>query len=127
MCYPHVFSISMIFKLFIFIQLNMGNLSPMKKIVNLFKLEQEIHKAKFQGQYNLALSLFNQVIAIKQELPNKLGLAKTIAEKGFLLEQCGYQQDALRTYNIAANIAQGSPNLHFLQTIDQRIKILKSS
>ena len=114
----------MIFKLFIFNQLYMGNLSPMKKIVNLFKLEQEIHKAKFQGQYNLALSLFNQVIAIKQQLPNKLGFAKTIAEKGFLLEQCGYQQDALHTYNIAANIAQGSPNLHFLETIDDRIKIL---
>ena len=127
MYYHDVLSILRIFKLFIFNQLNMGNLSPMKKIVNLFKLEQEIHKAKFQGQYNLALSLFNQVIAIKQELPNKLGLAKTIAEKGFLLEQCGYQQDALRTYNIAANIAQGSPNLHFLQTIDQRIKILKQS
>ena len=105
----------------------MGNLSPMKKIVNLFKLEQEIQKAKLQGQYNLALNLYNQVIAIKQELPNKLGLAKTIAEKGFLLEQCGYQQDALRTYNIAANIAQGTPNLHFLETIDDRIKILTSN
>ena len=127
MCYPHVFLISMIFKLFIFNQLYMGNLSPMKKIVNLFKLEQEIHKAKFQGQYNLALSLYNQVIAIKQELPNKLGLAKTIAEKGFLLEQCGYHQDALSTYNIATNIAQGSPNLHFLEIIDERRKILMNN
>ncbi len=105
----------------------MGNLSPMKKIVNLFKLEQEIQKAKFQGQFNLALNLYNQVIAIKQELPNKLGLAKTIAEKGFLLEQCGYHQDALSTYNIATNIAQGSPNLHFLETINERRKILMNN
>lgn len=100
-------------------------INPMKPVLDLFRLEQEIQRAKLRGNLALAIQLYDQIIAIKQQLPNnKLGLAKSIAEKGFTLEQCGFHREALRSYQAASEIAQGSPNIDFCRTIETHIQTL---
>ena len=95
-------------------------------VVRLFKLEQEIIKAKNQGNLALALKFYNEILLIKQEISNLLGLAKSYAEKGFLLNQFGEKNEALQSYRKAAEIAQNSKNPEFLAIITQQISVLRS-
>jgi len=99
----------------------MGQLNNMQPVIDLFRIELEIQRAKLQKQYAVALSLYDQVINIKKQVPNKLGLAKSIAEKAFLLEQMGQLPEAYRTYQFAQEVANGTPNHEFIQTIAQQI------
>lgn len=102
----------------------MVTISTMKPIVELFRLESLIQQLKAQGQFQMALQYYDQVIHIKQGINNRLGLAKTIAEKAFLLEQLGRRSDALQMYQTARQIAADSPNDEFLSLIAQRIHLL---
>jgi tetratricopeptide (TPR) repeat protein len=101
-------------------------LNGMKSLVDLFRLEQEIQRAKLQNQNQYALQLYDQVINLKSQLPNRFGLAKTVAEKAFLLEQCGYYREALQSFQIAANITKSSPNQEFSRYISQQIDTLSN-
>ncbi|MHA1584572.1 MAG: hypothetical protein ACTSVU_09455 [Promethearchaeota archaeon] len=96
----------------------------MEKLVDLFRIEQEIEKAKHANNLNHALKLYNQVILIKQQISNKLGLAKTYAEMAFLLEQKGSYQEAYYLLSKAANISENSPNRQFNSIISSRIHSL---
>ena len=101
---------------------NMGSqFRNMQPVIDLFRIELEIQRAKLQKQYSVALALYDQVISIKQQVPNKLGLAKTVAEKAFLLEQLGHLPEAYHTYQCAQQIANGTPNQEFIASINQRI------
>ena len=100
-------------------------ITGMQPIVNLFRMELEIQRAKAQNQWALVLQLYDQIIAIKQQSHNKLGLAKSIAEKAFVLEQLGHAQEAIESYHIAENVANGTPNVEFLHTISDRIHAIQ--
>jgi tetratricopeptide (TPR) repeat protein len=93
----------------------------MKPIIELFRLESTITQLKNQGQFELALQYYDQVIQLKQNLPNRMGLAKTAAEKAYLLEQLGYRQDALQYYQYASTLVQNSPNQEFVRNLTERI------
>jgi len=110
----------------LFCYLLIMQLNGMKSIVDLFRLEQEIQRAKLQNQNQYALQLYDQVITLKSHLPNRFGLAKTIAEKAFLLEQCGYYREALQSFQMAVNITKSSPNQEFSQYLNQQINTLSS-
>ena len=62
-------------------------------LVKIYRVESEIQRAKAAGNYAKALSLYDQLIEMKQHLPNRLGLAKSVAEKAYLLENCQFYQD----------------------------------
>ena len=96
----------------------------MKALLDLYKLEQMTQRAKIQGDYQQSLQLYDQIIALKQNLPNRLGLAKSMADKAFLLEQMGYPRDALQVYSSTAQLIHKSPNRQFKEIIDQRINHL---
>ena len=98
----------------------------MVDVVRLFQLEQKIIIAKNQGNLTLALKFYNEIFSIKQEISNFLGLAKSYAEKGYLLSQFGEKNEALQSYQKAAEIAQNSKNPEFLAIITQQISVLKS-
>lgn len=97
----------------------------MQPLVNLFRMELEIQRAKAQNQWTLVLQLYDQIITIKEQCRNKLGLAKTIAEKAFVLEQLGHSHEALQNYHLAENVANGTPNVEFLHTIADRIDAMQ--
>ena len=96
----------------------------MKPIVELFRLESSIQQLKAKGQYELALQYFDQIIQIKQNLPNRLGLARTVVEKAYLLEQLGFRQDALQNYQYAWQLAENTIHTDLLQNIADRIGML---
>jgi tetratricopeptide (TPR) repeat protein len=100
----------------------MVEIHKMQPLIDLFRIELEIQRAKLQRQYQTALQLYDQAIKIKQNVPNKLGLAKTVAEKAFLLEQLGQIEAAQQQYQYAENIAMGTPNIEFLSTISEKLK-----
>ena len=93
----------------------------MQKIIELYKLEQQIHQAKNQNDLPTALELYNRVIQIKQEVSNRLGIARTCAEKGFLLEKSGYITEAVKMFKFAAQIAGDSPNQQFVEILQQKL------
>ena len=99
-------------------------MGSMNQIVELFRIEQEIKKAKSQGMLSNALDLYNHAIMIKNQISNRLGLAKTYAEKAHLLEQMGFHQDAFKSLSQATEIAKSSPNRQFLAILDEQIQIL---
>lgn len=99
----------------------------MNDLVNLYKLEQAIQINKIQGNYQQLLILYDKIIEMKSKLSNKLGLAKTISEKGFLLEQLGYHREALEQFNFAKHIARGTPNKDFICIIENRIEKIENS
>ena len=100
-------------------------ITGMQPLVNLFRMELEIQRAKAQNQWTLVLELYDQIIKIKEHCHNKLGLAKSIAEKAFVLEQLGYTHQALENYHLAENVANGTPNVNFLDTISNRINSIR--
>lgn len=100
-------------------------ITGMQPLVNLFRMELEIQRAKAQNQWTYVLELYDQVILIKEQCHNKLGLAKSIAEKAFVLEQLGYSSQALENYHLAEKVANGTPNREFLDTISNRINAMQ--
>lgn len=102
-------------------------MASMNDLVNLYKIEQAIQVNKMQGNYQQLLSLYDKIIEMKSQFSNKLGLAKSISEKGFLLEQLGYHREALNQFNFAKNIAQGTPNKEFIFIIENRIEKIENS
>jgi tetratricopeptide (TPR) repeat protein len=96
----------------------------MKPIVELFRLESAIQQYKARGQFELALQFYDKIIQIKQDLSNKLGLAKTIAEKAYLLEQMGFRNEAVQNYQYAWQIAGNTPCEDFVASIQQRLNFL---
>ena len=97
----------------------------MNQIIELFRIEQEIKKAKSQGMLSNALDLYDHAIHIKNQISNRLGLAKTYAEKAHLLEQMGFHQDALESITRAAEIAKNSPNQQFRALLNIQIQNLQ--
>ena len=102
----------------------MSNFKSMDILVKIYRVESEIQRAKATGNYAKALSLYDQLIEMKKVLPNRLGVAKSIAEKAFLLENCEFYQDALNTYLMAAQISFDSPHKKFKEMINERIQRL---
>lgn len=102
-------------------------MSSMQILVDLYKLDQEIQKAKLQQNYGYALKLLDEVIKIKQFFPNKLGLSKSIADKAYILEMCGLNKEALNYYFIAQKTANNTPNFHFLNEINNKINELSNN
>ena len=102
----------------------MTGINGMRQIVDLYRIENEIQQAKARGNIKKALQLYDIVIEMKSSLPNRLGLVKTIAEKGFLLENCQFYNDALSEYQTAFKIADHSTKSPMLQTISERIFML---
>ena len=98
----------------------------MKEVVRLFQLEQEIIKAKNQGNMALALRNYNEILQIKQNISNSLGIAKSYAEKGMLLNEIGEKNLALISYQKAAKIAENSKNPEFLGIINEHINLIQS-
>lgn len=98
----------------------------MNQIVELFRIEQEIKRAKSQGVISTTLvDLYDHAILIKNQISNRLGLAKTYAEKAQVLEQMGLHQDALKTISKAAEIAKNSPNHQFRAILNNQIQGLQ--
>lgn len=93
----------------------------MREIVKLFQLEQDIARAKETGNFSLALKKYNEIISIKEKISNKLGLAKTFAEKGHLLNQIGYGNEAYSYFVQALELAKDSKNIDFLNLISHQI------
>lgn len=104
---------------------NFLNMSSMREVVKLFQLEQAINLAKKNGNWVKALQLYNEIIAIKQVISNRLGLAKTYMEQGELLHIVGDKQHALQSYQKAAEIAKTAKNPEFIQIIDHQINQLR--
>ena len=63
---------------------------------------------------------------LKKQYPNRLGLAKTLTEKAYILEQFGFHKDAFRLYLSSKEIARGTPNQDFLNVIQLKIKKIES-
>ncbi len=101
-------------------------METMHDLVDLYRLEQEIQRAKLDKNYNLVLELYSKIIEIKQQFPNRLGLAKTLTEKAYILERHGFHKDALELYRTANNMALGTPNREFLNLIQSKMKELYS-
>ena len=93
----------------------------MREIVKLFQLEQEIARAKDMGNVVLALKKYNEIILIKERISNKLGLAKTFAEKGYLLNEIGYNKEAYSYFIQALELAKDSKNLDFINLLSNQI------
>ena len=102
-------------------------MGSMNQIVELFRIEQEIKKAKSQGMLSTALDIYKHAITMKNQISNRLGLAKTYAEKAHLLQQMGFPQDALDSISQAAEIAKNSPNQQFLTLLHNQIQTLHNS
>src|SRR6056297_3546024 len=98
----------------------MSKFRSMDLLVKIYRIESEIQKAKAKGAIKNALIFYDQVIELKQRLPNRMGLAKTIAEKGFLLENSGFYSEALEQYQNAANITKASPSTMFKRELFQK-------
>ena len=96
-------------------------MNTMTPIVNLFRLEQQLTQSRMQGNYAEVLAIYDAIIQIKEQLPNRLGLAKSLSEKAFVLEQLGMTGDALKTYRASAAVANGTPNRQFLEMVGARI------
>jgi len=101
-------------------------MADMSEVITLFRIEQEIKRALSEARFETALQLYNQAIIIKTKISNTLGLAKTIAEKGYLLEQHGFSQEALLEYQRAFQMVEKSPNRQFVDIIHQRMTGLSS-
>ncbi len=101
------------------------HMASMNDLVNLYKIEQEIQITKLQGNYQHLLNLYSQIIKMKSKFPNRLGLAKSISEKAFLLEQLGYRKEAINQYHFAKQVAHGTPNKDFIHVIENRIDKIK--
>lgn len=99
----------------------------MQTIVEQFRIENEIRVSKTHQDWQTTLSLYDQLIALKhsQPIPNKLGLAKVVVEKALILEQIGFKAEALRQYELARQIALGTPNQAFINTIMSRMTALQ--
>ncbi len=93
----------------------------MQKIIELYKLEQKISQAKSHNDLSTALELYNRVIQIKQDVSNRLGIARNCAEKGFLLEKEGYISEAVKMFELATQIAGDSPNQQFLEILQHKL------
>jgi tetratricopeptide (TPR) repeat protein len=104
----------------------MNKNNPMNNLVYLFRLEQDIQRAKLEGNYQFAIQIYDEIISIKQNLPNKMGLVKSITQKAFLLEQLGFPQDALHSYYSAVEIAKISPNKQYVNEIVSHINRITS-
>ena len=98
--------------------------NPMSLLVHIYRIESEIQQAKARGNYKLAIELYDTLIELKNKLPNRAGLAKTIAEKGLLLENLGFFRDALDTYKDAATLTIQSPNTALKQFIHSKLSEL---
>ena len=96
-------------------------MSSMKEVVRLYQLEQTLNKAKESENLLLSLKLYNEILQIKQKISNRLGLAKSYAERGFLLKQYGRYEEALQSYLQAAEIAQNSNNPDFISILNSEI------
>jgi hypothetical protein len=99
----------------------------MQTIVEQFRIENEIHRSKNQQDWQMTLSLYDQLIMLKntQPIPNKLGLAKVVAEKALIYEQMGMNAEALRQYETARQIALGTPNHAFIEILMGRMAALQ--
>ncbi len=93
----------------------------MKDIIELYRLAQNLEQAKNQGNYTLALEIYNRIIKKKLQLSNRFGIAKSIAEKANLLELMGFHQKALEEYLQAFSFVEDSNNREFSAIIDQKI------
>ena len=100
-------------------------MATMRILVNLYQLEQQIIQAKNKGNLIHALGLYNELIEIKQQISNRLGIAKTYAEQGALFAVYGDQKEALNSFLKASEIAQKSKNPEFLNIINEQILHLK--
>ena len=105
----------------------MSKFRSMDILVKIYRIESEIQKAKAIGDLQKALILYDQVLDLKQKLPNRMGLAKTIAEKGLLLENSGFFNEALDHYQNAALITKNSPNTLFKKQLSQKIDEIQSN
>jgi hypothetical protein len=101
-------------------------MKEMRDVIELYKANQELEFAKKQGNHMLALELYNRIIMMKQHLSNKLGIAKSVAEKANLLERMGFQNKALEEYLNAYQIVAESSNKEFFQIIQNKIQELNS-
>ncbi len=99
----------------------MNSFRSMDILVKIYRIESQIQREKAKGSIKKALALYDNLIQLKEKLPNRLGLAKSIAEKGLLLENSGFYDDALHTYHFAAKITKDSRNKRFKQILNQRI------
>lgn len=97
------------------------DMKEMKSIIELYKLSQTLEIAKRQGNYSLALEMYNKIIKLKLEISNRFGIAKSIAEKANLLENLGLHQKALEEYWQAEKIIQNTNNQEFSKIIFQKI------
>ncbi len=101
-------------------------MASMKDVVRLYQLEQQITVAKKHGNYSKALQMYNEIIQIKQNISSALGVAKSYAEQGELLAECGDRKGAIVLYQQAALIAERSKNPEFLSVINYQIEKLHS-
>lgn len=102
-------------------------MASMQDIVRLYQLEQKIILAKKHGNLSIVLSFYNEILQIKNEISNRLGLAKTYADIAEMLNKYGDPKGALKSYLCAAEIAQNSKNIEFNNLIHEKITKLKEN
>ncbi len=123
-CDSHVLPVVSNFKLVRRFKSPMVDFNSMSGIVRFFRVEQEIQRALLTGQIQTALKLYDDLLAIKSRYPNRLGYAKTLSEKAFLLESHGFAREALDTYSLAARITNSSANPDFHYAILRKMERL---
>lgn len=102
----------------------MNEFNSMTGIVQFFRVEQEIQRALLTGKVQTALRLYDEMLEIKMRYPNRLGYAKTLSEKAFLLESHGFIHEALEIYTQVASIANTSASPVFRDQILQKVERL---
>ncbi|MHA1519052.1 MAG: hypothetical protein ACTSRK_02605 [Promethearchaeota archaeon] len=98
----------------------------MKNVIDLYRLVQNLEEAKRRENYTLALEIYNRIIFMKQNISNRFGVAKSMAEKANLLERLGFPQKALELYVDASKVIGNTSNHEFSGIIFNRISQLNN-
>ena len=101
-------------------------MKEMKHVIELYRLVQNLEEAKRWENYALALEIYNRIIVMKQQISNRFGVAKSMAEKANLLERLGFPQKALDLYVDASKVIENTSNREFSGIIFHRIEQLNS-
>ncbi len=98
-----------------------STMKEMKHVIELYRLVQNLEEAKRRENYALAIDIYNHIIVLKQQISNRFGVAKSMAEKANLLERMGFPQKALELYVGASKVIENTSNREFSGIIFHRI------
>lgn len=93
----------------------------MSNLIDLFRIEQDLKRAKQAGRWTDVINLYNRIIQYKTRYSSRLGLAQTHVELANIYLQQQKLAEAVSLYKQAFKIAQGTPNTEFLNNLSLKI------